>query len=142
LTGFLFFKYLKLLNLSNYTATVGAMMCAFCGYMVVGSGWLLFSFEVFNAVLLLFCFELLYQKGKWYWFALPVFLFGISRPFNLWLYAIFLTTYILFRLVQSEARVDYKKTVMLFAKIVGVSILGLGLIATVLLEHIHVMQDN
>ena len=142
LTGFLFFKYLKLLNLSNYTATVGAMMCAFCGYMVVGSGWLLFSFEVFNAVLLLFCFELLYQKGKWYWFALPVFLFGISRPFNLWLYAIFLALYMVFRLVQSEERVDYRKTAMLLATIIGASILGLGLGAPILLEHVQVIVDS
>src|SRR5439155_9835417 len=63
LAGLLFFKYLKLLSLSNYTSTVGAMMYAFCGYMVVGSGWFVFSFEVLNAALLLFCFELLYQTG-------------------------------------------------------------------------------
>ncbi len=142
LAGFLFFKYLKLLRLSNYTATIGAMVFAFCGYMVLGSGWFLFSFEVFNAALLLFCFELLYQKGKWYWFALPIFLIGISRPFNLWMYALFLTFYILFRLIQDEEKIKSKKTVLLFSKIIGVSIIGLGLSAPIFLEHIQVIIDS
>ncbi len=142
LAGFLFFKYLKLLNLSNYTSTIGALMFAFCGYMVLGSGWFLFSFEVFNAALLLFSFELLYQKGKWYWFTLPIFFIGISRPFNLWMYVVFLGLYILFRIIQSEEKIYSKKSILLFAKIIGVSILGLGLSAPLFLEHIQVIIDS
>jgi len=142
LAGFLFFKYLKLLNLSNYTATIGALVFAFCGYMVLGSGWFLFSFEVFVAALLLYSFELLFQKNKWYWFAIPIFLIGISRPFNLWTYAVFLTLYILFRVYQSEEKFDLKKITLLFSKILAVSIIGLGLSAPLLLEHLQVMIDS
>lgn len=142
LAGFLFFKYLKLLKLSNYTATIGALLYAFSGYMIVGSGWFLFSFEVFNAALLLLCFELLYQKNKWYWFVLPIFLIGISRPFNFWLYAIFLLFYILFRVIQTEEKLDIKKTSFLFAKIIGVSIIGIGLSAPLFLEHLQAMIES
>jgi uncharacterized membrane protein YfhO len=142
LAGFLFFRYLKLLRLSNYVSTVGALMFSFCGYMMVGSGWFLFSFEVFIASLLLLSFELMFQKNQWYWFALPMFLIGISRPFNLWLYAIFLFLYILFRIYQSEEKIEIKKTAFLFAKILGVSIIGLGLSAPLFLEHLQVMIDS
>ncbi|HKC68942.1 MAG TPA: YfhO family protein [Bacteroidia bacterium] len=142
LAGFLFFNYLKLLKASNYTATIGAMLYAFCGYMIVGSGWFLFSFEVFNAALLLLSFELLYQKNKWYWFILPIFLIGISRPFNFWLYALFLLPYILFRVVQTEGKLDIKKTSLLLAKIIGVSVIGIGLSAPIFLEHLQVMIES
>jgi len=142
LTGFLFFKYLKLLNVSNYTATIGAMLYAFSGYMIVGSGWFLFSFEVFNAALLLLSFELLYQKNKWYWFVLPIFLIGISRPFNFWPYALFLFFYIVFRVIQTEEKFDIKKTSLLFAKIIGVSIIGIGLSAPLFLEHLQMMIES
>lgn len=142
LAGFLFFKYLKLLNFNNYSATIGAMVYAFCGYMVLGSGWFLFSFEVFNAALLLFCFELLYQKNKWYWFPLPIFLIGISRPFNFWMYAIFLSLYILFRLIQNGQKINSKETVLLLGKLIGISVLGIGISAPVFLEHIQVIIDS
>ena len=142
LTGFLFFKYLKLLKLTDYMAIIGSMLFAFCGYMVLGSGWFLFSFEVFNAALLLFSFEMLYQKNKWYWFALPIFFIGISRPFNLWMYALFLFCYILFRLLEDGYKINSKQTYLLFGKIIGISLLGLGLSAPVLLEHIQVILDS
>ncbi|MGZ3867053.1 MAG: YfhO family protein, partial [Bacteroidia bacterium] len=142
LAGFLFFKYLRLLNFTNYTSTIGAMAFAFCGYMVLGSGWYLFSFEVFNAALLLYTFELLYQKGKWQWFALPIFLIGISRPFNFWMYAIFLGLYIVFRLIQDEKKINSKETVLLLGKLLGVSLLGIGLSAPILLEHLQVIIDS
>jgi uncharacterized membrane protein YfhO len=142
LAGFLFFKYLRLLNFSNYSSTIGAMVYAFSGYMILGSGWFLFSFEVFNAALLLLCFELLYQKGKWQWFALPIFLIGISRPFNFWMYAIFLVSYILFRLVQDGQKIISKETMLMFGKVIGVSILGIGISAPVFLEHIQVILDS
>jgi hypothetical protein len=142
LAGFIFFRYLKLLKLSNYVATIGAMMYAFSGYMILGSGWFLFSFEVMNAALLLLSFELLYQKNQWYWLPLPVFLMGISRPFNFWLYAIFLVLYILFRLVQDDQKIDFKKAALLFGKLIAVSLIGLGLSAPLLMEHIRVILES
>lgn len=142
LSGFLFFRYLRLLKLSNYVSIVGALVFSFCGYMMVGSGWYLFSFEVFIASLLLWSFEMLYQKNKWYWFVLPMFLIGISRPFNLWLYAIFLFLYVLFRVFQDNEKIDLKNTALLFAKIAGVSLVGLGISAPLFLEHVDVMINS
>jgi len=142
LSGFLFFRYLKLLNLSNYVSIVGALVFSFCGYMIVGSGWYLFSFEVFIAALLLWSFEMLFQKNKWYWFALPIFLIGISRPFNFWTYALFLSLYILFRLYQTREKFEIKPAALLFAKIIGVSLLGLGASTPFLFEHLDVMINS
>ncbi len=142
LTAFLFFKYLKLLKLSNYTSILGSLMFSFSGYMILGSCWFLFSFEVFNAALLLFTFELLYQKRKWYWFAIPIFLIGISRPFNFWLYGVFLTAYILFRQVQNKEKVLSKGSLLLLGRVIGVALLGIGLSAPLLLEHLQVIIDS
>ncbi len=142
LSGFIFFRYLKLLNLGNYAAIVGSLLFAFCGYMIVGSGWFLFSFEVFIAALLLWSFEMLFQKNKWYWFALPMFLIGVSRPFNLWLYAIFLFLYILYRVFQTEGKLEIKNASILFGKILGVSVIALGISAPLFLEHLQAMIDS
>lgn len=142
LSGFLFFRYLRLLNLGSFSATVGGLMISFCGYMIVGSGWYLFSFEVLVAVMLLYTFELFYQQNKWYWFAIPMFLIGVSRPFNLWPYGLFLLLYILFRVYQTDEKFDVKKLAVLFARIMGVAVLGLGVSAPLLLEHLQAMIDS
>lgn len=142
LSGFLIFKFLKLLKMNNYVSILGALMYSFSGYMILGSGWFLFSFEVFNAALLLYAFELLYQRGKWWLFVLPIFFIGISRPFNFWLYGVFLAAYILFRIVLDDKKIISKDTIVLFGKIVGVSLLGLGLSAPLLLEQLQVIIDS
>lgn len=142
LAGFFFFRYLRLLNIANFSAAVGSLMFAFCGYMIVGSGWYLFSFEVMVAALLLYSFELLYQQNKWHWMAIPMFLVGLSRPFNLWPYGLFLSMYVLFRVYQAEEKFDFKKLLAVFGKIAGVSALALGMSAPLLLEHLQAMIDS
>ena len=142
LAGFFFFRYLRLLNIGYFSAAVGSLMFSFCGYMIVGSGWYLFSFEVMVAALLLYTFELLYQKNKWYWMAVPMFLIGLSRPFNLWPYGIFLFMYILLRVYQREEKFSFKNLCVLFGKIAGVSALALGMSAPLLLEHLQAMIDS
>jgi uncharacterized membrane protein YfhO len=142
LTGFFFFRYLRLLSIGNFSATVGALMISFCGYMVVGSGWYLFSFEVLVATLLLYTFELFYQQNKWYWFGVPMFLLGLSRPFNLWPYGLFLFMYVVLRVYQSEEKPELKKMFVLFAKLAGVAVIALGISAPLLLMHLQAMVES
>lgn len=142
LSSILFFKYLKLVNLNNFSALIGALLFSFSGYMIVGSGWFIFSFEAFNMAFLLWSFEMFFQKNKWYWFPLPIFLIGISRPFNLWLFGIFIFIYLIFRIAQTGFKVDLKSMGILIMKILGMVLLGIGLSAPLFLEHVQAMIDS
>ena len=136
LSGLCFFAYLKVLKLSNFTAITGSLLYAFCGFMIEGSAWYIFTFEGFNLVLILLAFELLFMKGKWFLFPVAIFLMGISMPFNLYVYGIFILFYIILRLIQ-ENRLKPKEIGTLFLQLSGLTILGLLLSAPLTLEIIH-----
>ena len=142
LSGILFYKFLKILNVNNYISLVGALLYSFCGYMIVGSGWFIFSFEAFNMAFLLWSFEMFFQKNKWYWFPLPIFLIGVSRPFNLWLFGIFIITYAVFRVYHTNTKVDFKTIGLLVLKLFGMVLLGIGLSAPLFLEHVKAMIES
>lgn len=142
LTSIFFYKYLKLINVNSYTAIAGALLYSFCGYMIVGSGWFIFSFEVFNLSFLLWSFEMFFQKNKWYWFPIPIFLIGISRPFNFWLFGLFIISYLILRIYQSDIKLNLKSISFLVLKLFGIVILGIGLSAPLFLEHVQAMINS
>lgn len=102
ISGLIIFKYLKLLNLSDYSCIIGGLLYAFCGFITVGSPFFVFTFQAVNFSLFLFGFELLFNKNKPYLFTLAVFFASISGLFNLFSYGIFLFAYAIFRQLQSE----------------------------------------
>jgi hypothetical protein len=104
--------------------------------MITGGCWYIFSFEVFNFSLLLLSAELLMTRQKWYFFPLPVFLIGISQPFNLYVYGLFLFFYILLRQVQM-GKFEIKIICSLLIKMIGAGFLGLLLSAPFLAENIN-----
>ena len=54
IAGFLFYKYLRILSFTHHSSLVGGLAYAFCGFMMVGSGWYVFSTQgVYIAALLL-----------------------------------------------------------------------------------------
>ena len=135
LAGWLFFKYLKLLDLSDYTAIMGSLLFAFCGFIMEGSVIFIFSFEAFNFAFLLYAFELLFTKKKWVLFSLAVFLICISMPFNLAIYGGFMAFYAIFRYLQS-GKYDGIKIRNLFLLMGGAAIVGILLSGPVLLQNI------
>jgi hypothetical protein len=69
LSGWIFFHYLRLLPLSRYVSAVGAVLYAFSGYMIIGTGWWLnHSGLVVSFAFLLFAFEKGFLKKSWVWF--------------------------------------------------------------------------
>ena len=93
LSGVLFFRFLKLLDFSFYTSMIGCVLFSFCGFITEGSAWFCFSFEAFNFAFLLLAFELLFTKQKWWAFPFAILFLGISMPFNLYLYGLFIFFY-------------------------------------------------
>ncbi len=124
LTGLVFFKYLKALNLSDLIAITGSLLFAFCGFITVGSAWFIFTFEAFNFALLLYGFELFFSRKKWVLLSFAVFLICISMPFNLYVYGVFMGFYAAFRHFQSHEH-GLKTFGILLLRLLGITIIGI-----------------
>jgi len=139
-SGLVFFGYLRILGKGTFASSAGALMFAFCAYMVVGGQWS-FSFDGFNTALFLLSFELLYQKNILWLFPIPVFLLGISNPFNLFLIAIFILIYAIFRYLQDDQK-GIKNLGILLLKMGGLGIIGLVISSPILADHIKAMLES
>lgn len=141
LGGITFYYYLKTLKLSDYTSITGSILFAFCGFTIVGSGWYIFSFESFNMALLLLSYEQLVNKKQWYLFPFAIFLICISQPFNLYVYGIFMITYVLLRQAQSGT-LSLKSTGLVFLQMIGLGVLGMLLSAPLMIENIFQLLES
>ena len=73
LAGFLFYKYLRILSFTHHSSLVGGLAYAFCGFMMVGSGWYVFSTQGVYIAALLLGFERLFQKRSGWLFTISIF---------------------------------------------------------------------
>ena len=122
LTGIVFYSYLKTISINKFSALMGSMLISFSGFIVLGSSWG-FSGQVFKAVFLLFSFEQLFVKKKWYFFPFAILYLG-SNPFVLFIYSLFLSVYVLFRLF-SEKEHRISKFIKLSGQMIILGIVGL-----------------
>ena len=141
MSGIFFYFFLKQLKVLSFTAITGAMFFALCGFMVEGSAWYGFTYEGMNLALMLLGFELLYNEGKWFVFMLAVFGIAISMPFNLYVYGLFVALYAILRSLQSD-EADMKKMGLLFAKMIGIGVVGILLAGPFLLENIVQLLES
>jgi uncharacterized membrane protein YfhO len=141
LGGFIFFYYLKTIKLSDYTAIIGCLFFSFCSFMIIGSGWYVYSTEAFDIALLLLAFELLYTRGKWLLFPIAVFLIAVVSPIDLYICAFLLSTYTLLRLYQNND-FNVKNIGTIFAKMIGLGLLGILISAPFLIEAIVQIMES
>lgn len=141
LSGIVFYLFLKKLKVSNFSATVGAMLLSFSGFMIIGACWYVFTFEALNIVLLLLSFELLFQKNKWLLFVFSIFLVCISMPFNLYIFGLFLAIYGAFRVLTSP-EFTTKKLLLLYGKMLALGVAGMLLSGPFLLENIIYLLES
>lgn len=106
--GMFFFGFLRTLKMGNLTSIVGAVLYSFSGFMLVGSGWYIFSTEGVYMALFLWGFERLFQKKSWWMFSLAVFLIAFNMPVNLYLMSLFLLLYSGLRIYEEHGG-DLKK---------------------------------
>ncbi len=132
-TGVVFYLFLKTLKISNFTATIGCLLFAFSGFMIIGSCWYVFTYEAFTLALALLGFELFLQKNKWIVFVIAIALIGISMPFNLYVVGLILIFYILFRLGQT-GQFKLNSFIQLLLKLAAFGIVGLLISAPFLFE--------
>jgi hypothetical protein len=133
ITGIVVYLYLTLLNFTKYTSIFGSVLASFIGYMVLGStGWYGHSTNVVYFFLLLYSFELFYKKNNPIVFPLVVF-FVATDPFRLYLYSIFMLTYVLLRL-YSDKNLSFKESIIFLLKLTGLGAIGAGMSAVFLLD--------
>ncbi|MCD4792895.1 MAG: YfhO family protein [Bacteroidales bacterium] len=122
LSGIVAYYYFRTISIKHMTSIIGALIIAFSGFMVVGSSWG-FSGQIFNAVFLLFSFEQLFVKKRWYFFPFAI-MFICVNPFNLYLYSLFLFIYVIFRFTSSDAG-KFSGFLKLTGKMIVLGIAGL-----------------
>jgi len=141
IAGSIFFLYLRTLGISKYSSFVGTLMFCFCGFIIVGSGWFVFSYEALCASLLLLGFELLFKRNNPWLFPFAIFIIGVANPFNLFLYTVFLGVYAIFRSFN-ENRKTLKEISLLFLTMLGLGIIGVAMSAPILTESLKAMLES
>jgi len=141
ISGLIFYVYLRTMGISKYSSLIGSLMFCFCGFMILGSGWFVFSYEAFYASLLLLGFELLFKKNNPWLFPLAIFFIGISNPFNLFIYTLFLAVYAIFRSFN-ENRKSVKDLSFLFLSMFGLGLIGVAISAPIFIEHLKAMLES
>ncbi|MEO8761767.1 MAG: YfhO family protein, partial [Bacteroidia bacterium] len=128
LAGFIFFKYLRELKVNNFSAYIGAFLFAFCGYIMVGGCWSIFSTEAVYAALILFGFERWLNHKKWLWFVVGITCMSFLQPFFLFMYTIFLIIYTPIRYNDLHEG-NWKKFFSFLLKTAGFALLAVALSA-------------
>ncbi|MEO6670112.1 MAG: YfhO family protein [Ferruginibacter sp.] len=141
LSGFVFYHYLRSINMGQFVSVVGSLMFAFSGFMMVSSCWFVFAPEVLTMPFILLGFEKLYKKNQFWLLPLPIFYITLTRPFVLISLSIFLFFYISFRLLQND-EFKIKSYLLVLGKTALVALIGVLIAAPWLLEHVQVMLDS
>jgi uncharacterized membrane protein YfhO len=141
LTAVVFYHFLKLWNLQPMVLLAGTLFYSFSGFMIVGGGWTIFSTEAFYFALLLLAFEKLYRRNSWYLFPIAIALIAMLRPFDLYIFGLFLILYFLFRHFSSE-KPTFRRLVVLTGQMLVLSILGLLIGMFIFIPGVQVMLDS
>ena len=128
LCGFVFFKYLCELQVSKFSAYIGAFLFSFCGYIILGGCWTIFSVEALYAALILYGFERYLNHKKWFWYVVGLACMSFLQPFFLFMYALFLAVYLPVR-YNDVHQTEWKKFPGFLAKVAGLSVLAVAISA-------------
>lgn len=120
LSGFVFYKFLKQLNLSNFSSMLFAFCYAFSGYMILGGCWTIFSVEALYAAIILYGFERWLQNGKFTFLVIGITLMAFLQPFFLFMYTLVLAGYAIVRYHEVKEK-DTKQFLIFVAKTIGLA---------------------
>ena len=126
--GALFYGFLRLRGVGVFTATLIALSYAFCGTMIVGGGWRVFSTQAVHAALLLVACELLIQRRNVWLFPLAVALITAFNVFYGYLFGLLMLAYVAARYFGT-ARHDGWKLSRLLVAIAALGLIGLAISA-------------
>lgn len=140
LAGLCFYAYLRTVGMSYLAGIMGGLCYAFSGFMMVGSGWYLFTIEGLYFAFALLAFEQL-LKGKWQLFPIAFMLISIWQPTDAYLFALCLGTYGTVRILDQEG-FEFKNLLKRYGQMVVWGGLGLGLGGFLLLPSLELMLNS
>ncbi|RTZ97681.1 MAG: hypothetical protein DSY90_06615 [Deltaproteobacteria bacterium] len=124
--GLFFYAFLKKLNISGYTAVIGALMYSFSGYMVINGHWYHYQDYAVFAAIMLFLFERWFQEGRWVLLVLAIGFLFLKTVFHVYQFALFFFLYGLFRLIMISG-FRFKTGGPFFIRFAFLYLLGVGL---------------
>jgi hypothetical protein len=141
LTAIVCNRFLSIWNLRPLIVITGTILYCFSGFMIVGGGWTIFSVEALYFILLLLAFEKLYRFNSWYLFPIAIALIAMLRPFDLYIFGLFLILYFLFRHISTE-KPTFRKLLILSGQMLALFSLGLLISMFFLVPGIQLMLDS
>ncbi|MBI3521440.1 MAG: YfhO family protein [Bacteroidetes bacterium] len=120
LAGFIFYKFLKEIKLSNFSNLLFSFLYAFSGFIILGGCWTVFSLEAVYAALILYGFERWLNHGKFLWLVTGITLMAFLQPFFLFMYTILLAAYAIVRYHDVHEK-NNKQFFLFTAKTVGLA---------------------
>jgi len=141
LAGWVFYFFLRMWKISPLVATLGGLMFAYSGFMIIGACWYLFTYEGLMMALMLYGFEKIYQEKNGWWFFLSIVGISISMPFDLYLFGIFFLTYILFR-IWLDKNFNWQNLKPVAVKVVVFGIAGILVTGPFFLETLNQLFNS
>jgi len=124
LIGFVFYRFLKEVKLSNFSALVFSLLFTFSGFIILGGCWAVFSTEALYMTIVLYGFERWLNHRKFFWFVTGLAGISFLQPFYLFPYTFFLAPYIIARYYDVNAGSERKDFIIFLAKTVGLAVLA------------------
>lgn len=142
LAAIVFYFYLKTLGVAKITNIAGGLMFAFCGVMILGSGWVYETKLLLYAAFMLFGLELMIKKKTW--LVLPLAVFLASRSMGVfWFYPFGLMLFI-YSLVRyfEEYEWSVKSFAQYMLKFAGLALLGILFNSIAMYNSVMTLLDN
>jgi Bacterial membrane protein YfhO len=139
--GLFFALFLRARGSVPFVVVAGALLYAFCGFTIVGSGWYIFSTDAVYAALLLYALERFWQ-GRGFWpLSVAVALTGANQPFDLYLFALMALAYLALRLVE-EGGWSPRRTLAMALRMGAAGGIGVGLSAVFLGSNVLLLLQS
>jgi uncharacterized membrane protein YfhO len=126
LSGLVFYKFLKEVKLSNFSALIFSILFSFSGFIILGGCWAIFSTEALYIAIILYGFERWLNYQKFFWFVFGIMCLAFLQPFLLLPYTIVLSTYICARYFDIH-EVTSKTFFIFIIKTIGLASIGVAI---------------
>lgn len=133
--GVCFFLYLRQLGVTKYASFIGGVLFGFSGYMILGGGWYMFSYDAMCCAALLLGLECLFRRNIWWIIPLPIALLAAYQPFYLYLYGVLILVYSTVRFLEDQEW-NLRAYAGLLGKLTAAGLLGAALSGVFLFENI------
>ena len=126
LSGLVFYKFLKEVKLSNFSALIFSILFSFSGFIILGGCWAIFSTEALYIAIILYGFERWLNHQKFFWFVFGIMCLAFLQPFLLLPYTIVMSTYICARYFDIH-EVTSKTFFIFIIKTIGLASIGVAI---------------